>query len=122
MQGMIGRKESCASGQVPMTDLSCLAYVLEEWVVLEYLKKYFFYVVIIFLTMSVIFFFFIIPFITFFFLSVSNILLLIYKRNADVKADPLSNDWDSARKTIATFWDTCARIWHGKYGMMCLKL
>lgn len=122
MQGMIGRKESCASGQLPMTDLSCLAYVLEEWVVLEYLKKYFFHVVIFLLTTSVIFIFFVVPLIIVVFIYLSNILLLMYKKNAEVETDPLSDDWDSARKAIASFWDRYARIWHGKYGMTCLKL
>uniref|UniRef100_A0A8B9VSK5 Phospholipid/glycerol acyltransferase domain-containing protein n=1 Tax=Anas zonorhyncha TaxID=75864 RepID=A0A8B9VSK5_9AVES len=83
-QEMIGRKESCASGQLPMTYLSCLAYILEEWTAVEYLKKYFFHVVII-------------------------------SRSDEVKAtkDPLSEVWDSARKTVASFWDIYARIWHG---------
>nr|XP_009507457.1 PREDICTED: transmembrane protein 68-like [Phalacrocorax carbo] len=110
---MIGRKESCTSGQIPMTNLSCLAYVLEDWIVVEYLKKYLFHVVIVSLTMSAIFVLFVVPVTILFFIYLSNILLLIYRRNSEVKADPLSDVWDSARKTIASFWDIYARIWHG---------
>uniref|UniRef100_A0A8D0KRK3 Phospholipid/glycerol acyltransferase domain-containing protein n=1 Tax=Strix occidentalis caurina TaxID=311401 RepID=A0A8D0KRK3_STROC len=96
-----------------MTDLSCLAYVLEEWTVVDYLKKYLFHMVIVSLTMSAILVFFIVPLTILFFIYLTNILLLIYQRNGEVKADPLSDVWDSARKTIASFWDIYARIWHG---------
>ncbi|XP_071593670.1 DGAT1/2-independent enzyme synthesizing storage lipids-like isoform X3 [Heliangelus exortis] len=113
MQNMIGRKEYCASGQIPMTNLSCLAYILEEWTVLEYLRKYFLHVIIISLTICAILVFFIVPLTILFFIYLSNILLLIYQRNSEVKADPLSDVWDSARKTIASFWDIYARVWHG---------
>ncbi|KAM6087141.1 DGAT1/2-independent enzyme synthesizing storage lipids-like isoform 3-T3 [Chlamydotis macqueenii] len=109
---MIDRKESCASGQIPMTDLSCIAYVLEEWTVVEYLKKYFFHVVIVSLTISAILVFFIVPLTILFFIYLTNIGLLLYQRNGEVKADPLSDVWDSARKNIASFWDVYARIWH----------
>ncbi|XP_010221425.1 PREDICTED: transmembrane protein 68-like [Tinamus guttatus] len=110
---MIGRTESCASGQIPMTYLSCLAYMLEEWTGVEYLQKYFFHVVIFTLMLSAILVFFIVPLTILFFISLANILLLIYQRNSEVKADPLSDVWDNARKTLASFWDICARIWHG---------
>ncbi|XP_065688145.1 DGAT1/2-independent enzyme synthesizing storage lipids-like isoform X1 [Patagioenas fasciata] len=110
---MIGRKESCVSGQIPMIDLSCLAYVLEEWTVVQYLKKYLFHVATILLTISAILFFFIVPLTILFFIYLSNVLLLMYQRNNEVKADPSSDVWDSARKTIARFWDIYARIWHG---------
>ncbi|XP_052643024.1 transmembrane protein 68 isoform X3 [Harpia harpyja] len=96
-----------------MTDLSCLAYVLEEWTVVEYLKKHLFHVVIVSLTISAILVFFIVPLTILFFIYLTNILLLIYQKNGEVKADPLSDVWDSARKTIASFWDIYARIWHG---------
>lgn len=122
MQYVIGRKESCASAQILMTDLSCLAYLLEEWTVVEYLKKHLFHVVIVSLTISAILGFFIVPLTILFFIYLTNILLLIYQKNGEVKADPLSDVWDSARKTIASFWDIYARIWHGKYDMTCLKL
>lgn len=105
-----------------MTDLSCLAYILEEWTVVEYLKKYLIHVVIVSLTISALLVFFIVPLTILFFIYLSNILLLIYQRNGEVKADPLSDVWDGARKTIASFWDIYARIWHGKYDMICLKL
>ncbi|NXS02344.1 TMM68 protein, partial [Oxylabes madagascariensis] len=36
-----------------------------------------------------------------------------YQRNNELKADPLSDVWNSVRKTIASFWDIYARIWHG---------
>jgi len=105
-----------------MTDLSCLAYVLEEWTVVEYLKKYLFHVLIISLAISAILVFFIVPLTIVFFIYLSNILLLIYQRSGKVKADPLSDVWDSARKAIASFWDVCARIWHGEYDITCLKV
>ncbi|KAF4803218.1 Transmembrane protein [Turdus rufiventris] len=35
------------------------------------------------------------------------------RRNNELKADPLSDAWNRVRKTIATFWDIYARIWHG---------
>eukprot|EP00075_Anas_platyrhynchos_P018788 XP_027308041.1 transmembrane protein 68 isoform X1 [Anas platyrhynchos] len=112
---MIGRKESCASGQLPMTYLSCLAYILEEWTAVEYLKKYFFHVVIISVTISAMLIFFIVPLTILCFIYLTNVLLLIYQRSDEVKAtkDPLSEVWDSARKTVASFWDIYARIWHG---------
>lgn len=122
MQDMIGRRESCSSGQILMTDLSCLAYVLEEWTAVEYLKKYFFHLVIISLTIIAILMIFIVPLTIVFFIYLSNILLLIYQGSGELRADPLSHVWDSARKTIASFWDIHARVWHGKYGMACLKL
>lgn len=124
MQEMIGRKESCASGQLPMTYLSCLAYILEEWTAVEYLKKYFFHMVIISVTISAMLIFFIVPLTILFFIYLTNVLLLIYQRSDEVKAtkDPLSEVWDSARKTVASFWDIYARIWHGKCDMTCLKL
>ncbi|XP_039922972.1 transmembrane protein 68-like isoform X5 [Hirundo rustica] len=110
---MIGRKESCASGQIPMTNLSSLFYALEEWTVVEFLKKYLFLVIIGSLTISGILVFFIVPLTIVFFIYLSNILLLIYQRNNELKADPLSDVWNSVRKTIASFWDIYARIWHG---------
>ncbi|XP_010080095.1 PREDICTED: transmembrane protein 68-like [Pterocles gutturalis] len=96
-----------------MIDLSCLAYELEEWIVVMYLKKYLFHGVIISLTISAILVFFIVPLSILFFIYLSNILLLIYQRNGEVKGDPLSDVWDTARKTLASFWDIYARIWHG---------
>lgn len=119
---MIDRKESCASGQIPMTNLSCLFSALEEWTVVEFLKKYIFHVIIGSLTISGILVFFIVPLTIVFFIYLTNILLLIYQRNNELKADPLSDVWNSVRETIASFWDIYARIWHGKYGMTCLKL
>ncbi|XP_009083616.1 transmembrane protein 68-like [Serinus canaria] len=110
---MIGRKESCASGQLPMTSLSCLFYALEEWTVVEFLKKYLFHLIIASLTISAILVFFIVPLTIVFFIYLTNILLLIYQRNNELKADPLSDVWNSVRKTIASFWDLYARIWHG---------
>ncbi|KAM6445525.1 DGAT1/2-independent enzyme synthesizing storage lipids-like [Rhynochetos jubatus] len=110
---MIGRKESCTSGQISMTDLSCLAYILEEWTVVEYLKKYLFHVVIISLTMSAILAFFMVPLTIVFLIYLTNVLLSMYQKNTEVKADPLSEVWDNARKAIASFWDIYARIWHG---------
>lgn len=122
MQDMIGRKESCASGQIPMTNLGCLVYALEEWTVVEFLKKYLFHLIIASLAITAILVFFIVPLTMIFFIYLSNILLLIYQKNNEVKADPLSDVWDSVRKMIASFWDIYARIWHGKYDMTCLKL
>lgn len=119
MQDMIGRKESCASRQLPMT--SCLFYALGEWSVVEFLKKYLFYVIIGSLTICAILVFFIVPLTIVFFIYLTNILLLIYQRNNELKADPLSDAWNRVRKTIATFWDIYARIWHGKYNMTCLR-
>lgn len=116
---MIGRKESCASRQLPMT--GCLFYALEEWTVVEFLKKYLFYVIIGSLTICAILVFFIVPLTIVFFIYLTNILLLIHQRNNELKADPLSDAWNRVRKTIATFWDIYARIWHGKYNMTCLK-
>uniref|UniRef100_A0A803VYN0 Transmembrane protein 68 n=1 Tax=Ficedula albicollis TaxID=59894 RepID=A0A803VYN0_FICAL len=113
MQDMIGRKESCASGQLPMTSPSSLFYALEEWTVVEFLKTYLFYVIIGSLTISAILVFFIVPLTIVFFIYLSNILLLIYQRNNELEADPLSDVWNRVRKTIATFWDIYARIWHG---------
>lgn len=118
---MIGRKESCASGQLPMTSLSCLFYALEEWTVVEFLKRYLFHLIIASLTISAILVFFIVPLTIVFFIYLTNILLLIYQRNNELKADPLSDVWNSVRKTIASFWDLYARIWHGKYNRTCLK-
>ncbi|NXK53703.1 TMM68 protein, partial [Chauna torquata] len=69
--------------------------------------------IIILLTISAILIFFIVPLTILFFIYLTNILLLIYQRNSEVKADPLSDVWDSARKTVASFWDIYARIWHG---------
>uniref|UniRef100_A0A8B9TIU0 Phospholipid/glycerol acyltransferase domain-containing protein n=1 Tax=Anas platyrhynchos TaxID=8839 RepID=A0A8B9TIU0_ANAPL len=98
-----------------MTYLSCLAYILEEWTAVEYLKKYFFHVVIISVTISAMLIFFIVPLTILCFIYLTNVLLLIYQRSDEVKAtkDPLSEVWDSARKTVASFWDIYARIWHG---------
>ncbi|NXE63510.1 TMM68 protein, partial [Calcarius ornatus] len=65
------------------------------------------------LTICAILVFFIVPLTIVFFIYLTNILLLIYQRNNELKADPLSDVWDSVRKTIASFWDIYARIWHG---------
>lgn len=105
-----------------MTYLSYFACMLEEWTAVEYLKKYFFHMVIISVTISAILVFFIVPLTILFFIYLTNVLLIIYQRNGEVKADPLSDVWDSARKTVASFWDIYARIWHGKYDMTYLKL
>ncbi|NXS56616.1 TMM68 protein, partial [Brachypteracias leptosomus] len=70
-------------------------------------------VVIVSLTISAILAIFIVPLTVLFFIYLSNVLLLIYQRNGEVKADPLSDVWDSARKIIASFWDIYARMWHG---------
>ncbi|XP_068022829.1 DGAT1/2-independent enzyme synthesizing storage lipids-like isoform X2 [Melanerpes formicivorus] len=110
---MIGRRESCSSGQILMTDLSCLAYVLEEWTAVEYLKKYFFHLVILSLTITALLVVFIVPLTIVLFIYLSNVLLLLCQRNGELKGDPLSDVWDSARKTIASFWDIYARVWHG---------
>lgn len=122
IQDMTDRKESCASRQTPMTSLSCLVYALEEWTVVEFLKKYLFHVIIGSLAISAILVFFIVPLTIVFFIYLTNILLLIYQRNNEVKADPLSDVWNSVRKTIASFWDIYARIWHGKCNMTCPRL
>ncbi|KAM9574854.1 DGAT1/2-independent enzyme synthesizing storage lipids-like isoform 1-T1 [Guaruba guarouba] len=98
---------------MPMADLSSIVCILEEWTVVEYLKKYLIYVVIASLTMSAIVFFFIVPLTIVFFIYLTNILLLMHQGNSDIEANPLSDVWDSARKTIASFWDVYARIWHG---------
>ncbi|XP_039246379.1 transmembrane protein 68-like isoform X2 [Pipra filicauda] len=110
---MIGGKESCTSGPIPVTDLSCLVYGLEEWTVVEFLKQYLFHLIIASLTIIAILVFFIVPLTIGFFIYLSNISLLIYQRNSELEADPLSDVWDRARKTIASFWDIYARIWHG---------
>ncbi|XP_027745327.1 transmembrane protein 68-like [Empidonax traillii] len=110
---MIGRKESCTSGQIPMTDPGCLVYGLEGWPVVEFLKQHLFHVIIASLTISAILAVFIVPLTIVFFIYLSNISLLIYQRNSELEADPLSSAWDRARKTIASFWDIYARIWHG---------
>ncbi|XP_072780764.1 DGAT1/2-independent enzyme synthesizing storage lipids isoform X3 [Taeniopygia guttata] len=112
-QDKIGRKESCASGQLPMTSLSFLFYALEEWTVVEFLKKYLFHLIIASLTISAILVFFIVPLTIVVFIYLTNILLLIYQRNNELKADPLSDVWNRVRKTIASFWDIYARVWHG---------
>uniref|UniRef100_A0A8C3EMJ0 Uncharacterized protein n=1 Tax=Corvus moneduloides TaxID=1196302 RepID=A0A8C3EMJ0_CORMO len=96
-----------------MTSLGCLVYALEEWTVVEFLKKYLFHLIIASLAISAILVFFIVPLTIVFFIYLTNILLLIYQRNNEIKADPLSDVWDSVRKTIASFWDIYARIWHG---------
>ncbi|EOA95728.1 Transmembrane protein 68, partial [Anas platyrhynchos] len=72
-------------------------------------------VVIISVTISAMLIFFIVPLTILCFIYLTNVLLLIYQRSDEVKAtkDPLSEVWDSARKTVASFWDIYARIWHG---------
>ncbi|NWU23410.1 TMM68 protein, partial [Dyaphorophyia castanea] len=65
------------------------------------------------LTISAILVFFIVPLKIVFFIYLNSILLLIYQKNNEVKGDPLSDVWDSARKSLASFWDIYARIWHG---------
>ncbi|NWZ20881.1 TMM68 protein, partial [Asarcornis scutulata] len=72
-------------------------------------------VVIISVTISAMLIFFIVPLTILIFIYLTNVLLLIYQRSDEVKAtkDPLSEVWDSARKTVASFWDIYARIWHG---------
>ncbi|NXC41596.1 TMM68 protein, partial [Penelope pileata] len=69
--------------------------------------------VIISVIIGAIFVFFIVPLTILLFIYLTSISLLIYQRNSEVKADPLSDDWDSARKTVASCWDIYARIWHG---------
>ncbi|NWR72050.1 TMM68 protein, partial [Centropus unirufus] len=69
--------------------------------------------VIISLTLCALLFFFIVPLTMLFLIYLSNILLLIYRRNYVVKADPWSDVWDSARRAMAGFWDIHARVWHG---------
>uniref|UniRef100_A0A8C0UVG7 Transmembrane protein 68-like n=1 Tax=Cyanistes caeruleus TaxID=156563 RepID=A0A8C0UVG7_CYACU len=96
-----------------MTNLSCLFYALEEWTAVEFLKKYLFHVIVGSLTISAILVFFIVPLTIVFFIYLTNILLLIYQRNNELKGDPLSDDWNDMRKTIASFWDIYARVWHG---------
>ncbi|NXX88048.1 TMM68 protein, partial [Centropus bengalensis] len=69
--------------------------------------------VIISLTLCALLFFFIVPLTMLFFIYFCNILLLIYRRNNMVKADPLGDVWDSARRAMAGVWDIYARVWHG---------
>ncbi|NXX85048.1 TMM68 protein, partial [Urocolius indicus] len=70
-------------------------------------------VVVVLLAISAILVAFLVPFLILLFIYLNNIFLVIYQRNSQVKAEPLSDVWDSARRTMASFWDTYARVWHG---------
>ncbi|XP_067409873.1 DGAT1/2-independent enzyme synthesizing storage lipids-like isoform X4 [Emydura macquarii macquarii] len=110
---MIHRNESCTSGQVPMTYLSCLGYLLEEWTGAEYLEDCLNYVAYLLWVFTPLIIVFILPGLILLLLYISIIFLYVYKRKNELK-EAYSNDiWDGARQMVATLWDGHAKIWHG---------
>ncbi|XP_048696647.2 DGAT1/2-independent enzyme synthesizing storage lipids isoform X7 [Caretta caretta] len=110
---MIHRNESCTSGQVPMSYLCCLIYILEEWTGVEYLEDYLNYVAYLLWVFTPLIIVFILPGLILLLLYISIIFLYVYKRKNELK-EAYSNDiWDGARQMVATLWDGHARIWHG---------
>ncbi|XP_025049013.1 transmembrane protein 68-like isoform X2 [Alligator sinensis] len=113
MVEMISRNESCTAGQIPMSYLTCLAYILEEWTGVEYIEDYLNYVAYLLWLFTPLIIVFLLPGIILLFLYFSIIFLYIYKRKKELK-EAYSNDfWDGAKKMLAVIWYGHARIWHG---------
>ncbi|XP_019403697.1 PREDICTED: transmembrane protein 68-like isoform X1 [Crocodylus porosus] len=113
MVEMISGNESCTAGQIPMSYLTCLAYVLEEWTGVEYIEDYLNYVAYLLWLFTPLIIVFLLPGIILLFLYFSIIFLYIYKRKKELK-EAYSNDfWDGAKKMLAVIWYGHARIWHG---------
>ncbi|XP_066481639.1 DGAT1/2-independent enzyme synthesizing storage lipids-like [Tiliqua scincoides] len=86
------------------------ASVLEDWL----LHKYSLYAVIGVLVLNLIILaFFIIPLSQLFFVYLSALLVLIYKKTHKLKGAYSSNKWDGARLILSILWDGFARFWHG---------
>lgn len=112
---MIDNNQTCAAGQDSVPYVTCMIYVLEEWLGVEQLEDYLNFanhLLWVFTPLILL----ILPYFTIFLLYLTIIFLHIYKRKNVLKEAYSHNLWDGARKTVATLWDGHAAVWHGKQG------
>nr|XP_033789534.1 transmembrane protein 68 isoform X3 [Geotrypetes seraphini] len=112
VQKMNFRNESCLSW-LPMTYLTCLIDIWEEWIGLDNLEDYLNYVDYLIWVFTPLIIVFILPFLIVVFLYLSILFLHVYKRKNELKEAYSNSLWNGARKTLATLWDGHAAIWHG---------
>ncbi|XP_060133809.1 monoacylglycerol/Diacylglycerol O-acyltransferase isoform X1 [Zootoca vivipara] len=94
-----------------MSYSTCLTYLMEEWIFLEYLP----YVIIcsVVLVFINILLLFTIPVCVLLFLYLSSLFLFIYERTHKLKEAYSSKAWDGARLIIAFMWDRLGRFLNG---------
>lgn len=110
---MIGKNQTCGTGQDSMPYMTCLVHILEGWFGVEQLEDYLNfanYLLWVFTPLILL----ILPYFTIFLLYLTIIFLHIYKRKNVLREAYSHNLWDGARKTVATLWDGHAAVWHGK--------
>uniref|UniRef100_A0A8D0GLE2 Phospholipid/glycerol acyltransferase domain-containing protein n=1 Tax=Sphenodon punctatus TaxID=8508 RepID=A0A8D0GLE2_SPHPU len=111
---MTVRNESCATGGIPMTYLTCLAYILEEWTGVEHIEDYLNFVAYLLWLFTPLLIVFILPGLILLLLYFSVLILHIYKRKNEIKEACSHDVWHGARQLLATIWDGHARIWNGE--------
>ncbi|KAJ7401765.1 hypothetical protein BTVI_92803 [Pitangus sulphuratus] len=110
---MTGGNESCIAGPIPMSYLTCLTYILQEWTGVEHIGDYLsyaFYLVWVLFPLAVVF---ILPGVIVALFYISILVLHIYKRKNELKEAYSHDVWIGAREMLATLWDGHGRIWHG---------
>lgn len=112
---MIHQNESCGTEQIPISYLTCMFYVLEEWTGVERLGEYLSYLIYLTWLFMPLLIGFLLPAVILLLIYISAIIVHIYKRKTDIKEGYLNDFWDGARQVLATMWYAHARIWNGKY-------
>ncbi|XP_070603855.1 DGAT1/2-independent enzyme synthesizing storage lipids-like [Erythrolamprus reginae] len=110
---MAHQNESCGSEQIPISYLTCMFYVLEEWTGIERLGEYLSYLIYLTWLFMPLLIGFLLPAVILLLIYISAIIVHIYKRKTDLKESYLNDFWDGARQTLATMWYAHARIWNG---------
>ncbi|XP_058032426.1 monoacylglycerol/Diacylglycerol O-acyltransferase [Ahaetulla prasina] len=110
---MIHQNGSCGTEQIPISYLTCVFYVLEEWTGVERLGEYLSYLIYLTWLFMPLLIGFLLPAVIILLIYISAIIVHIYKRKADIKEGYLNDFWDGVRQILATMWYAHARIWNG---------
>ncbi|NXG12564.1 TMM68 protein, partial [Sakesphorus luctuosus] len=110
---MTGGNESCSAGPIPLSYLTCLTYILQEWTGVEHIGDYLsfaFYLVWVLFPLVVVL---ILPGVIVVLFYISALFVHIYKRKNELKEAYSHDVWLGATEMLATLWDGHGRIWHG---------
>ncbi|NXU88713.1 TMM68 protein, partial [Xiphorhynchus elegans] len=110
---MTGGNDSCIAGPVPMSYLTCLTYILQEWTGVEHIGDYLSYVFYLVWVLFPLTLVFILPGVLLILFYASALFVHIYKRKNELKEAYSCDVWVGAREMLATLWDGHGRIWHG---------
>ncbi|XP_010005100.1 PREDICTED: transmembrane protein 68-like isoform X1 [Chaetura pelagica] len=110
---MIGGNESCSTGPIPVSYITCLTYILGEWTGVEHIEDYLSYAVYLLWVLFPLAVVFLLPGVIVILFYISILLLHIYKRKNELREAYSSDFWDGAKLMLAALWDGHGRIWHG---------